>query len=797
MTYSRFAAPGRVLVGCVCMLAVFSSAFSKPDSDRKVRIIPFTNERLQRAIDRGAKYLWTLQQDDGSFSERPVNRKRVTVSGSYAVGRTAICCYALLESGVSAKDERMKKSLNYLMETFSDRTYDIALRANVWLLAMRDDRDYRKFLEKDTEILYKSDNKGSYTYQSLYALKFAPKEVQEKWKRILEQQRKLGRNASYRWDNSNAQYGVLGVWAGVRGNIEVPTKYWEAVEAHWSATQADDGGWGYAKTGRSKPYPAMTAAGVATLFVCADNLYNDKFLRCNTGLEMQRIQDGIDWIEEHFAESMTRPKKRGKHVMVGGVYNINNYYLYGLERVGLASGYKYFGKHDWFRAGASYLLEMQEKNGHWPGGWADGQKLGATAYAMLFLIRGMQPVVFNRLQYSGDWNNRPRALANVCHWLTRKFERELNWQVINVKVPVGEWHDAPILVLTGSTKPEFTDEQLEKLRTFVHQGGTILSISECSGTAFRDGMRAIYRKLWPKYELTPCGDNHPIQNAHYALRGRTKLYELHNGVRPLAIHTDADLPRTWQQNRHKTATYQFETAANIAFYVVGKGGFRQRGENPWPKQESFKPAHTVKVLRLKHNAHADPEPLAWKRFAIRMGNRYRVKVDLAGPAEFSQLAKTEAKLAVLTGTGRLVLSDEQAEALATYVQAGGTVLIDAAGGDQAFARSARKQLARSVKGDRTKLLADGPILGREGMEIGKVHFRPGPGRSAVTRDRPDIKAIVVDGQPRVILSEKDLLAGLLGVTHADMQGVMPEDAFRIVRNVLLHAAGIDRLAEAK
>jgi hypothetical protein len=541
----------------------------------------------------------------------------------------------------------------------------------------------------------------------------------------------------------------------------------------------------------------MTAAGVATLFVCADNLYNDKFLRCNTGLEMERIQEGIDWLEKHFAESMQPPKKTKTGVVLGGVFKINNYYLYGLERVGLASGYKYFGKYDWFKAGASYLLDMQKKDGHWPGQWADGGDLGATAYAMLFLIRGVQPVVFNRLQFDCDWNNRPRALANVCHWLTRKFETELNWQVINVKVPVREWHDAPILVLTGSTKPEFTDEQLEKLRTFVHQGGTILSVTECNGPSFRGGIREVYQKLWPKYELTPCGKGHPVYDVHYELRGRTKIYELHNGVRPLVVHTDVDLPRTWQQNRHRTATFRFETAANIAFYIAGKGGFRQRGASPWPKETSFKPSATVKVLRLKHNARYDLEPLAWKRFAIHMGNRYRIEVDVTEPKDFSQLAKGDVPLAVLAGAGKLSLTGEQAKALAEYVRGGGTVLVDPAGGNEAFARSAQAQLAKAIGGQRAWLGAEGPIFGREGLTIEKVRYRPGKGSASVTSGKPRLKAINLDRRTRVIFLEKDLQAGLLGVTHSQFEGYMPADAFRIARNVLLYAAELDTPTEGK
>ena len=47
------------------------------------------------------------------------------------------------------------------------------------------------------------------------------------------------------WDNSNSQYGLLGVWSGAETGVPVPAEYWTAVESHWTANQAVNGQWGY------------------------------------------------------------------------------------------------------------------------------------------------------------------------------------------------------------------------------------------------------------------------------------------------------------------------------------------------------------------------------------------------------------------------------------------------------------------------------------------------------------------------------------------------------------------------
>ena len=171
------------------------------------------------------------------------------------------------------------------------------------------------------------------------------------------------------------------------------------------------------------------------------------------------------------------------------------------------------------------------------GGWGNPIE---TAFALLFLARGRHPVLFNKLQYPGGWNPRPRDLANLTRWISTTFESVVTWQIINLTVPVTEWHDAPVLYISGAVAPKFTDDDLAKLREFVHQGGLILSEAACNSLRFNKAMRDVYAKLFPKYELRPLPPEHDVYNVHYkAVRGR--LEALSNGVRLLAIHSPTEL----------------------------------------------------------------------------------------------------------------------------------------------------------------------------------------------------------------------------------------------------------------
>ncbi|GAF96947.1 unnamed protein product, partial [marine sediment metagenome] len=274
------------------------------------------------------------------------------------------------------------------------------------------------------------------------------------------------------------------------------------------------------------------------------------------------------------------------------------YFLYGVERVGLASGFKYFGSHDWYKLGATRLLQMQAGDGSWRGKYAG---VVSTAFAILFLVRGQHAVAFNKLEHEGtDWNNRPRDLAGLTRWMSGSLERQLNWQIISMKSPVEEWHDAPILYISGAQDPNMTDEHIAKLRTFVQQGGMILSVTECGGRGFYNGIRKLYDKMLPDYKLKRVQPGHDLYNIHHKLYGRPVFYEVNNGIRPLVIHTDMDLAKSWQLQLRRTSAADFQAPSNVLMYVTDKGLLRNRGVSHWPAKPKNAPGRTIKIARLKH-----------------------------------------------------------------------------------------------------------------------------------------------------------------------------------------------------
>ena len=99
------------------------------------------------------------------------------------------------------------------------------------------------------------------------------------------------------WDNSNSQYGVLGVWAGAEVGIEVPDAYWQAVQQHWQSCQLANGQWSYRK-GDPQGTLAMTAGGVASLLITHEYL-DGPMLKGQIGREPygKALAMGLSWMD--------------------------------------------------------------------------------------------------------------------------------------------------------------------------------------------------------------------------------------------------------------------------------------------------------------------------------------------------------------------------------------------------------------------------------------------------------------------------------------------------------------------
>ncbi len=726
-----------------------------------------TPEQVETALNKAKAWLYAQQNADGNWekSPKPISTERNNQSGGQWGGRTAIATYALLASGESPQDPRILRAVEFLKQADIQGIYAVAMRAQVWYF-LPQTRETQHFMTRDAKFLLnnvqtKDDARGHYGYVP----------------------------GVTGYSHSRSQYGLLGVWAAAQMGAEVPTAYWQLVESGWVNNIDRNGGWTYThpKTSRYPVTPGMTAAGVASLYIVQDYLYATRGLDCRDPKPAPSdaaIQAGMKWLIANFDKvASDEPYERDFPYAT----------IYAIERVGVASGQKYFGDIDWFQKGADWLIKMQEPNGSFKKNMSPYVgELPATCFAMLFLARGGAPVMMNKLEYTSDggkpaaWSNRPRDAANAARWAGRTFERDLNWQIVNLRASPADLHDAPILYIAGSQALNFSQADRQKLREYVEQGGLILGHADCNSAAFTRSFRQLAHELFPAYAFRPLPDDHPIYTINYQRRNWRNppaMQGLSNGARELMVLiTNGDPGRAWQLMNVGGNEPAWELAVNLYLYATDRQIARLRGyTHIVAKDPRITPASKITVARVRHSGNWDPEPGGWRRLSDVMHNQHRVELTVTVIAPGEPIA---APVAHLTGTGKLTLDDGQKAAIRQFVESGGTLVIDAAGGDSTFASDAETLLADLFPQSQLQTLpGDHPLY----AGVQKIEYRSAARRLLGNIDQPRLKGLTIGDRLAVIYSREDLSAGLVGQRVDGIIGYAPQTATTLMARILLHA----------
>ena len=756
-----------------------------------------TPDEVDRAIEKGVKYIYSKQQrDNWEVIDQPIIADGDKRSGQQMVtswqwgGMTAISTCALLYARESPQDPRIRSAVSWLVEHNSPGIYAQGFRCQVWQMVPKHP-GVQGAARQDLQYLLKAIHRKGELQTGLFPYYYWEKKPQD-W-----------------YDHSVSQYGVLALWALAQMNFEIPDAVWAMMDKKWREHQWKPiGGWSYRmefkgeKDGGGPPDATvpMTAAGIATLFITREMLYSAQGLDCSGNVFDENIEYGIKWIIENF------DKYKHQHPY---------YAAYGIERIGVASGHKYFGKRDWYKEISDFLVKSQKDDGSWgdESEHHNPRRIPDTCFAVMALVRGRAPVMMNKLDYvpsaGGDaprrgpvptWNQRPREVANVARWTSHQLERDLNWQIVNLQVDADELHDAPILWISGSRPLLFTKEHEEKLKLFVEQGGLILGHADCNNKAFADSFKKLGTKLFGSEfrELPaqhPIYTNQPIFAANAKApaarrpQDRIQLQGLSNGARELMLLFAAGDPaRGWQALNFLGAEREqaARLMAAVFLYSVDKKNLRNKGVTYLVKTDpKVAPTRKLKVARLEYAGNWNPEPGGWRRLAAVLHNTQKTEMAVETvKLGAGKLSPSEHKVAHMTGTTGFRLGEAELAELRNYVEGGGTLVVEAAGGSGDFHTKAVEQIKALFSGAEPALLkTDHPIYAGP-VKIGDVEYRSFARKVLGNTKQPQIKGIEVGGKTRVFFSAEDLSVGLVGMPIDGIHGYEPDAATAIMGNII-------------
>jgi len=193
------------------------------------------------------------------------------------------------------------------------------------------------------------------------------------------------------------------------------------------------------------------------------------------------------------------------------------------------------------------------------------------------------------------------------------------------------------------------------------------------------------------YEFRELPPDHPIFTNEQYRRTDWKtppsILSLSNGVRELMIlYPDSDPARWWQLQEVTGREEFFQSADDIFLYAVDKQNLLKKGETylVYP-DATIVPDRRIKLARLQYDGNYDPEPGGWRRLCAILQNSCNVALRILpiklGDDKLGSGHGLGAHVAHLTGTTKFKLSDIARAELKRFVEGGGTLIIDAAGGN--------------------------------------------------------------------------------------------------------------------
>ncbi len=388
------------------------------------------DSRVKTAVNNGVEYL--LDKINGNWSSLP--------GDPYKEGVHVITLLTLLEMDhekTSRNSELIKKGMrklydkkNFKMPSKDHRNTTRVLKEtdglpmkfthtyNVALAMMAMDAYYEKPSSKMSgfaQELVEGDNpSGKKEHQPM-------RPEDRKWmvkamKWLAKNQNEDGRwgygEDGGRGDNSNTQYGALGMYSALKSRMTAPPATLKDAIRGWLKYQEKKGprvrmsmagleegstgvmrqgmarGWSYSSgehpDDHNRAYDklederiAMTAGGVGSLQIYEQYLRKMNRLGGRVKQAVNRaINDGLAWMSHNWT-----------------LRNVNYYELYALERAGMISQHGTIGGHKWYPEGAELILTRQKEDGSWSNRDEESRVIANVCFALLFLKRATSPIV--------------------------------------------------------------------------------------------------------------------------------------------------------------------------------------------------------------------------------------------------------------------------------------------------------------------------------------------------------------------------------------------------------------------
>jgi hypothetical protein len=324
-------------------------------------------KRVNRAIDRGLGYLRANYRQNNAY------RNYLGLLG-----------LTLLEGGIDADDFTVRQIASWFRSRKLEimTTYELTL-AILFLDRLGEPRDRKLIRTFGERLLAGQLECGAWTYGCLKSDEERYRPLEQfsiQWTGLPDlKHADRVRRRTYRGDNSNTQFAILGLWVAQRYGVPVRNALFGA-ERYFRETQSTDGSWTYNPNVRWWR-DSMTCAGLMSLAMrhAVIGGQGQEFRPAQPILVNDAaVLEGMQYL----GQALDKISVAGDRI-VGAEAREPLYFLWSLERMAVIYNLKKIGEREWYPWAAQMLVDTQWQDGRWS---ELGDVIG-TCFALLILKR--------------------------------------------------------------------------------------------------------------------------------------------------------------------------------------------------------------------------------------------------------------------------------------------------------------------------------------------------------------------------------------------------------------------------
>jgi len=600
------------------------------------------------------------------------------------------------------------------------------------------------------------------------------------------------------WDFCNSATAARALGEAYAAGIRLKKEPFQKLQAFYIEQQNTDGGCDYGRgmgfaNEPDRSYGTMRAAVTAAVLEMRWLFDPSVGCPCSSGKPKRgaraanlAIERGLRWISENF-EAARNPHSRDG--------NWRRYWLYCVARVGRVSGYKHFGTHDWYREGASSIINRNRDGDH-----TSDKAMSEAAYGIGFLSMCREPLLVSKLKFPGKWNSHPTDMRHLTEYVAGETGQALRWQVLELGVKDSELQEAPLLFVGVGDDLRLTSDEKGKLRRFTDSGGTIFLEAVCRGRKAAASIERLCREVWPEWKLDVLSREHDLWRCDLELVGRLpRIDGIDDGVRTAVFYAPRGISCGFMPQMAKKNPLPLQTMRNLGLYATDREPLLPRyvvkvdlfPEKYGKRKIKAGSKKAIALARIKHGKtwQAGGNYKPWTILSSDLEKRIGLSVmeaEAVGPGE--EVPKG-IEFLYLTGRADCDLGKGGAKWLKDYLDGGGFLLAEATCGDPRFDKSLKALLAEAglthkLMGAGSPLMT-GQLFDATGYDVSNVGYTRSLAVARTGKSDAVIHGIYSGKKLVGLYSPYDILFSQTGCRAFGNLGYAEADARALATNIIL------------